>query len=93
MILTFNDINDDFRPYICNNFLGSRSFSFQFAENDSNRLNFQSVSRNPIIILFPIFTSIVVTFVQKDLLVSFFATFPLCSRLLPNHFLRPKFEA
>ena len=95
-VLTFNYVNDDFRPYICNNFFGSRIFSFQFAENDSNRLNLSpSQGAHAIIILFPIIVSIVVTFVQKDLLVSFFAIFPLCFLLLllPNHFLRPRFEA
>ena len=53
MILTINYINDDFLPYICNNFFGSRILSFQFEENDSNRLIFQSVQKNLIIILFP----------------------------------------
>ena len=93
MIITFDYINDEFRPYIWNNFFGSRILSFQFAENNSNRLIFQSVPKNPRIILFPRIASIVVIFVQRDLLASFFVTFPPHSRLLPNHFLRPKFEA
>lgn len=91
--LTFHSIDDDFRLTFAIISLEADVFTFQFTENDSNLLNFQSVSRNLTTMLFLAIASIEVIFVQTDLLASFFVILRLRFRLLPNHFPRPKFEA
>lgn len=50
--LTFHSIDDDFRLTFAIISLEADVFTFQFTENDSNLLNFQSVSRNLTTMLF-----------------------------------------